>query len=169
MLFRSMELEDSESNKKRKIEEAKETERLSPFRSTEEEKDSTTGSFDTAVQGEKTAVIDKGAAVIYNEEGVVLKEKELDTEDDVKVAADPNLLEHAKKSEHDSKVLLTEQWSPEQRLSLQDNEDLERQGRILKIFEQQDKMDYLKYEEMMEQGGVIELTDDHRVSARFPC
>ena len=86
-----MELEDGESNKKRKIEEAKETERLSPFRSTEEEKDSTTSSFDTAVQGDKTAVIDKGAAVIDSKEGVVLEEdKELGTEDDVKVAADPN-------------------------------------------------------------------------------
>ena len=113
----SMELEDVESNKKRRIEEAKETERLLPFRSTEEEKDSTTSSFDTAVQGDETAVIDKGAAVIDNKEGVVLEEKELDTEDDVKVAADPNLLEHAKKSEHDSKVLLAEQRSSEQRRS----------------------------------------------------
>ena len=106
-----MELEGSESNKKRKIEEAKETERLSPFRSTEEEKDSTTSSFDTAIQGDEAAVIDKGAAVIDNKEGV-LEEKELDTEDDVKVAADPNLSERAKKSEH--KVLLTEQRSSAQ-------------------------------------------------------
>ena len=79
-----MELEDSESNKKRKIEEARETERLSPFRSTEEEKDSTTSSFDTAVQDE-TAVIDKGAAVIDKKEGVVPEEKELSVEDSVKV------------------------------------------------------------------------------------
>ena len=104
-----MELEDGESNKKRKIEEAKETEKLLPFWSTEEEKDSTTSSFDTAVQGDETAVIDKGAAVIDNKEGVVLEEEELGAEDDMKVAADPNLSEHAKKSEHDSKVLLTEQ------------------------------------------------------------
>ena len=76
----SMELEDSESNKKRRIEEAKEPERLLPFRSTEEEKDSTTSSFDTAVQGDETAVIDKGAAVIDNKEGVVLEEKECWTE-----------------------------------------------------------------------------------------
>ena len=82
----SMELDDGESNKKRKIEEAKEAERLSPFRSTEEEKDSTTSSsFDTAVQGDKTAVIDKGAAVIDNKEGVVLEEEDLGTEDDVKL------------------------------------------------------------------------------------
>ena len=69
-----MELEDSESNKKRKIEEAKEMERLLPFRSTEEEKDLTTSSFDTAVQGDETAVIDKGAAVIDNKEGIVLED-----------------------------------------------------------------------------------------------
>ena len=56
-----MELEDGESNKKRKIEEAKEPERLSPLRSAEEEKDSTTSSsFDTALQEDKTAVINKG-------------------------------------------------------------------------------------------------------------
>ena len=117
----SMELEDSESNKKQKIEEAKETERLSPFRSTEEEKDSTTSSFDTAVQGDETTVINKGAAVIDNKEGVVLEErKELGTEDNVKVAADPNLSERAKKSEHGNKVLLTEQRSPEQRPSVTD-------------------------------------------------
>ena len=92
------------------------------------------------------------------------------TEDDVKVATDPNLSEHAKKSEHDNKVLLAEQRSSEQRPSQENNEEeLKRQERIFKIFEQQDKMDYLKYEEMMEQGGdVIELTDDHRVGEGSP-
>ena len=46
----SMELEDGESYKRRKVEEAKETEELSPFRSMEEEKDSaTSNSFDTAL------------------------------------------------------------------------------------------------------------------------
>ena len=92
------------------------------------------------------------------------------TEDDVKVAADPNLLERTKKSEHGSKVLLAEQRSSEQHPSQELNEEeLKRQERILKIFEQQDKMDYLKYEEMMEQGGdVIELTDDHRIGEGSP-
>ena len=86
-----MELEDGESIKKRKIGEAKE-ERLSPFRSTEEEKDSaTSSSFDTALQEDETTVIDKGAAVIDNKEGLALEEEELGAKDNVKVAADPNL------------------------------------------------------------------------------
>ena len=164
-----MELEDGESNKKRKIEEAKETERLPPFWSTEEEKDSaTSSSFDTALQEDETAVIDKGAAVIDNKEGLALEEEELGAKDNVKVAADPDLSEQVK-PEHDSKVLLAEQRSSEQRPSQEtDEEELKRQERILKIFEQQDKMDYLKYEEMMEQGDVIKLMDDHRVDEGSP-
>ena len=43
---------------------------------TEEEKDSTTSSFETAGQGDETAVIDRGAAVIDNKEGKIEEAKE---------------------------------------------------------------------------------------------
>ena len=99
----SMELGDGESNKKRKIEEAKEAGALLPFCSTEEEKDSATSSFDTALQEDdmETAVIDKGAAVIDNKEGVVLEERELSVEDSVKVATYTDLPKGQKESEHE--------------------------------------------------------------------
>ena len=157
----SMELGDRESNKKRKIEEAKEdTEALLPFCSTEEEKDSATSSFDTALQEDdvETAVIDKGAAVIDNKEGVVPEEKELSIEDNVKVATYTDLTEQ-KESEHDSKVLSTEQRSLQER----NEAELKIREKVIKIFGQENKMDYLKFEEMMESGEVTELTEDHRV------
>ena len=90
-----MELGDKGSNKKRKIEEVKEAEAPSPFWSAEEEKDSATSSFDTALQDDdaKTTVIDKGAAVIDTKEAVVPEEKELSVEDDVKVATYTNWTE----------------------------------------------------------------------------
>ena len=162
----SMELGDRESNKKRKIEEAKEdTEALLPFCSTEEEKDSATSSFDTALQEDdvETAVIDKGAAVIDTKEGVVPEEKELSIEDNVKVATYTDLTEQ-KESEHDSKVLSTEQRSLQER----NEAELKIQEKVIKIFGQENKMDYLKFEEMMDSGKVMELTDDHRVNKGSP-
>ena len=146
----SMELGDGESNKKRKIQEAKEAEALLPFRSTVEEQDSAASSFDTALQEDdmETAVIDKGAAVIDKKEGVVPEEKELSVEDSVKVATYTDLPEQ-KESEHDSKVLLTEQCSLQER----NEAELKIREKVIKIFEQGNKMDYLKLEEMMEIDG----------------
>ena len=161
----SMELGDEESNKKRKIEEAKEAEVLLPFCSTEEEKDLATSSFDTALQEDdvETAVVDKGAAVIDTKEGVVPEEKELSVEDNVKVATYTDLPEQ-KESEHDSKVLLTEQCSLQER----NEAELKIRERVIKIFGQENKMDYLKFEEMMDSSEVMELMDDHRVDKGSP-
>ena len=105
------------------------------------------------------AVIDKGAAVIDNKEGLVLEETS--AEDNVKVAADPDPSER-KESEHDSEVLLAEQRSSHEQ---ERNEDTvaKIQEKNIKIFAQEIKMDYLKLEEMLENGKVVELTDNHRV------
>ena len=159
------ETKDEGSNKKRKIEEAKEAEALSPFCSAEEEKDLATSSFDTALQEDdmETAVIDKGAAVIETKEAVVPEEKELSVEDSVKVATYTDSTKQ-KESEHDSEGLLTEQRSSQE----QNEAELKIQERVFKILAQENKMDYLKFEEMMDSGEVMELTDDHRVDKGSP-
>ena len=102
--------------------------------------------------------------VIDTKEAVVSEEKELSVEDDVKVATYTNSTER-KESEHNSEGLSTEQQEQQQE---QNEAELKIQERVFKILTQENKMDYLKFEEMMDSGEVMELTDDHRVDEGSP-